>query len=197
MAIEEAARESPLPDLSFERYEEIRRGEILVFEETFEAEDGKDAGRATAYAYFAHPWPTIWAIVTDFAKQREYMPRLTTSRIVKREGDQVWVRFEMEVLWVDLAWVIRYSKDHEARWIHFALDHSYQEVNKIDDTQGSWEFIPVEGGDATVVVYRLFVDTGYAVPDFVMSYLTRRDLPDVVGNLRKRVDSGGSWKKGD
>jgi hypothetical protein len=31
-----------------------------------------------------------------------------------------------------------------------------------------------------VVVYRLFVDTGYAVPDFVMSYLTRRDPPDVV-----------------
>jgi len=197
MAVEEAARESPLPDLTLERYEEIRRGEILVFEETFESEDGKDAGRAKAYAYFAQPWPTIWAIVTDYDKQREYMPRLTTSRIIKREGNEVWVRFEMEVLWVDLAWVIKYEKDRTAHRIRFALDHSYREVNTIDDTEGSWELIPVEGGDATVVVYRLFVDTGYAVPDFVMSYLTRGDLPNVVGNLRKRVESGGSWKKGD
>jgi len=197
MAIEEAARESPLPDLTLERYEEIRRGEILVFEETFESEDGKDSGRAKAYAYFAHPWPAIWATLTDYDKQREYMPRLTTSQLIRREGNQVWVSFEMEVLWVDLAWVIKYEKDRRAHRIHFALDHAYREVNTIDDTQGSWELIPVEGSNATVVVYRLFVDTGYAVPDFVMSFLTRRDLPNVLGNLRKRVDSGGSWKKGD
>jgi hypothetical protein len=30
-----------------------------------------------------------------------------------------------------------------------------------------------------------------------MRYLTRRDLPDVVRNLRRRVESGGKWKKGD
>jgi hypothetical protein len=195
VAVEQAEHGSPLPELTLEEYEEIKRGEILVFEEMFKSEDGKDAGRGKAYAYFANPWSTIWATLTDYDEQREYMPRVTTSEVVKRKGNEVWMKFEMEVLWVDLAWVIQQTKDEKAHEIRFLLDHSYQDVNSIDDTQGSWEFIPVEGGKATVVVYRVFVDTGYAVPDFILSYLTRKDLPNVLGNLRKRVSSGGKWKK--
>ena len=197
VAIEEAERESPVPGLSREAYQKLEKGEILVFEETFEAEDGKDAGRGKAYAYFAHPWSTIWTTLTDYERQAEYMPRVETSQVLERAGNQVWTKFEMKVLWIDVVWVIEYTKDEKARRIRFALDHSYRDVNTIDDTEGSWEFIPVEGGQATVVSYGLFVDTGYAVPDFLMGYLTRRDLPNVVGNLRKRVDSGGRWRKDD
>jgi hypothetical protein len=56
MAIEEAARESPLPDLTLER---TRRsgGEILVFEETFEARTARMRPRQGAY--FAHPWQAV------------------------------------------------------------------------------------------------------------------------------------------
>jgi hypothetical protein len=197
VASEEAEHESPVPGLSLEAYQEIKKGEILVFGETFEADDGRDAGRGKAYAYFAYPWPTIWATLTDYERQAEYLPRIERSRVVWREGNEVWVKFGMEVLWADLAWVIRHTMDEKAHQLRFALDHAYRDVNSIDDTRGSWEFIPVEGGKATVVSFGLFVDTGYAVPDFLMSYLIRRDLPNVVGNLRKRVESGGRWRKSD
>ena len=38
-------------------------------------------------------------------------------------------------------------------------------------------------------------DKGIPVPEFIVKALSSRDLPGIAGNLKKRIESNGKWRK--
>ena len=50
-------------------------------------------------------------------------------------------------------------------------------------------------GKSTLAEYTIAVDSGKFVPQFIEDYLTRKDLPQILNSLRRRVESDGKWKK--
>ena len=47
----------------------------------------------------------------------------------------------------------------------------------------------------TLVVYRAYVDAGTSVPKFVQDFMIRRSIPNLLRATKKRIESGGTWKK--
>jgi hypothetical protein len=47
----------------------------------------------------------------------------------------------------------------------------------------------------TLLVYRTYVDSGLHVAASIQSYVARRSIPDLLGAIKRRIESGGTWRK--
>ena len=58
---------------------------------------------------------------------------------------------------------------------------------------GAWRLDGVDGG--TILTYDSEVETSVPVPTFVIRMVQQDSLNDLVSNVRRRIDSQGSWVK--
>ena len=66
--------------------------------------------------------------------------------------------------------------------------------NDISDTSGSWVLV-ADGENKTIAVYTVRADMGMGLGRALRDLLMNYDLPGVVEALKKRVESGGTYKK--
>ncbi len=67
----------------------------------------------------------------------------------------------------------------------WALDKSAP--HDIADTTGSWHIATLFPGDATLVRYRAWINTGRPVPRFIANFFIKRSLPKIVGGLQSEL----------
>ncbi len=86
------------------------------------------------------------------------------------------------------------QEDDKARYrVDFYLDPSYD--HDIHDSAGYfyWEKIDDKSSLITYAVTKL--DVGIPVPRFIVKALSSRDLPGILENLKKRIESNAKWRK--
>ncbi len=164
--------------------ERLRDGQILVVEEERGGGDAK--GRTRASALVRRPPGAVWSTLTDFESWPGFMPLIDATEIVRREGDQVWVRQRFSVMFVGMRHTSVYDLAPRAGEIRWALDE--EEPADIASSEGTWQLVPVDGGTATLVRYRASMSAGRAVPGFVQDMLMKRSLRALLGNLRTEVE---------
>jgi hypothetical protein len=81
--------------------------------------------------------------------------------------------------------------------VKYVFRAEYQKNRRIDfkrtsgdlkEFEGSWVLVSVEGGKPrTLVVYSVFLDAGFLLPQWAMQLLLRQDLPGVLLALRNRI----------
>ncbi len=172
--------------VSSHELEQLRDGQILVVEEERDGGEGSAKGRTRASALVGRPPDAVWSTLTDFESWPGFMPLIDATEIARREGDQVWVRQRFSVMFVDLRHTSIYTLAPRAGEIRWALDKD--EPADIASSEGTWRLLPVDGGTATLVLYRASMSSGRAVPGFVQDMLMRRSLRALLGNLRTEVE---------
>ncbi len=180
--------------LSASERRDIERREVVIKGELYKTPAGKNAGRGVAFARFNRGVEPCWTVLAEYEKHPVFMPRLVRVTFLSRSPDAARVAHEVEVLWATYRYTLDLRFDPAARKMSFALDKTAK--NDIKDTSGSWELFPL-GEDATLVKYTVAVDSGMFVPGFLEDFLARRDLPSILENYRRRVESGATWKKDD
>ena len=79
--------------------------------------------------------------------------------------------------------------------LDFRLDPNYP--HSLKDTRG-YRYLENLDEKRTLLTHAVTrVDVGIPVPGFIRKALSSRDLPGVVRNLKKRIESGGTWTKSD
>lgn len=166
-------------------WEALQRGEVI----TTQVADARSHAGVTstmeASAIVPYPPEPVWSVVVDFESRPRFVPGNKAARILRRDGNRVWVAQHLRVMLVNVRFVVISTLDPEAGAVTWMLDRSAP--HDIADTTGSWTIVPLAGRRQTLVRYRTTIDSGRAVPGFIEDYLVKRSLPRIVDGLRDEV----------
>ena len=178
-----------------DEWKRLEKGEILVTEASIRGLDNKTRLRGKAVALVDAPPSEIWKTIMDHNHFAEFMPSLEECKIEENIGKSRLVFYHVKIRWIDIRYHLRLHYDQEQWHVDYYLDKAFP--HDIADTQGTWDLEPLYNGKRTKVTYSVYIDSGRFVPGFIERALAKRQLPEVVGNVRNRVLSGGTWEKGD
>lgn len=172
-----AAPEPAIPSSS-ERVIEIQEAPFRAF------------GRSVTARFFVNAPPQrVFETLTDYEHLAEFMPMVDEATLLESREGWAKVRFRVRVLRVfDLVEVDERTMEpwHRISW--------HAVAGPLRTSDGAWIFTPVGGG--TEVTYRTDVDPGIPVPPALTGFLVKQGLPEFLESVRKRVESGGTWRKG-
>ena len=174
----------------------LEAGELLIQDESFLDPADMPVGKVVSYVLLKASIQALAKAIFEPTDQPQYMPRLTSVEVLSTEGRRKRIRYKLKIVIVDIEYVLfltRLVEEPEFAVFSWGLDKTYAK-NDIRESIGSWVLRRYDA-TRTLVQYSLYVDTGRVVPEFVQTFLMKQDLPDVLGNLRKRLESGGTWKK--
>ena len=182
-----------IPSFSAKEQAVLDKGQVVVRGGMADAPGGGRIGKGVAYVIINRPPQDAFAILQDYDKTPQFMPRLKKVTIKQRTPEHMKV---VQVLHVFLFKSAEYTLDLNFDAAHKRMSWTLDKKadNDIKDTFGSWNFVPYRQGK-TLVVYEIAVDTGVALPGPLENYLTKRDLPGVLMAVKKRTESGGRWTK--
>jgi hypothetical protein len=139
------------------------------------------------------PIDQCWEIFNRFEQQPEYWPRKTASIVIDSKPGFALVQKKFKFYWATIGYVVRYQIDANNHRIDYSIDPT--RPHDIKDTAGFFIFEKV-GPDQTLFTYAVTrLDTGISLPSFIQEYMQKRDLPAVAENVKKKIESGGTWKK--
>lgn len=148
------------------------------------------------------PPARLFAVITDYDRFAEFVPYVTSSRVLHHEAGRRRVsqhlRFPGPV--ADRHYVID-SRDSvtpspRKRWrVEWRLvPESGSPASGATGIipaafTGYWELTPVAGGTATDAIYSLHFDPGGALPSWLVTFAMNRYLPKVIDAVRARAAS--------
>jgi len=188
-----AARSQEFAKLSKEEKDKILKGEIIYKSVKAADSKGNISGYGQSMALIKAPIDKCWEIFTQYDKQQEYFPRKTESVVIEQKPGVVLVRKKFKFYWVSIGYVNRYQVDAKNYRIDFSIDPS--QPHDIKDSAGFFLFEKIAQNQTLFTYGVTRLDTGIAMPSFVQDYMQKKDLPAVAENIRKRIESGGTWKK--
>jgi ribosome-associated toxin RatA of RatAB toxin-antitoxin module len=169
-------------DLSAGELARIEKGEIILESQTSSGANGSGSGLAIAFIQASKD--KVIDTILKYEDYPKFMPHVKSTEVYKRTDSQVDVRFTVDVAFKKISYCRTIQVDRAAGTIVWSLDKTRK--NDIADTEGFWGFKPYKNG--IIVYYMASVDSGLAVPKMVEDYLTKRDLPNIVKSIRKRVE---------
>ena len=168
-------------------------GEAPVRAESFVSASGKAAGRGIGAIVVERPLSEVWSALSRFDDKAEYVPRLNSSQVLEKSATSVRVKMEVNASVTTVHYTMRYTLDEAAGLVRWKLDDTARD-NGIADADGEYHMLSLSP-TRTLVVYRTYVDSGRSVPGFVQRFMVKRSLPELLHAVKKRIESGGKWKK--
>lgn len=158
----------------------LERGKVAVRNEPGE---GAKEGKVQAAILIEGPAEEIWKIMNDCEHSPEFVPGLKSCRVLRQEGRDEIIEHRMKFSWLfpEVTYVFRaqYEKNRQV---------SFQRIGgDLKEFEGSWTLHHIDGGRKTIVVYSLYLDPGFLIPQWIVRLLLRGDLPDVLFSLRDRT----------
>jgi uncharacterized membrane protein len=170
----------------------LNTGDVVVKTEPYTTADGTRAASVKAYGLINKPPESVWAVLLDYQRFYEFMPRLERVAVLAQTKDTMKVTETLSVPLSTLSYTVDLTFERLRRRVSWKLDKS--KPHDIADTAGTWELVPYPPNQ-TLVHYTTFIDTGLSVPKVLENYLVKSDLPEILLSLKRRTESDGAWKK--
>jgi hypothetical protein len=168
-------------------------GKVPARSEVFTAPSGKVTGRGLGAIVIDRPVDEIWRTLVRFEDRAAYVPRLLSVAVLARAGSRVRVRQEVDASVKKVRYTAWFEIDERGRTIHWTLDRTAGD-NGIKDVDGEYRLFEIDAG-RSLLVYRTWLDPGLAVPEFIQRYMAVKSIPNLLGAIKQRVESGGTWRK--
>ncbi|MBN8661354.1 MAG: SRPBCC family protein [Candidatus Obscuribacter phosphatis] len=150
-----------------------------------EGETNTRLSRATVEATIKAPRDFVWDSLTDFLSYPKLFPRMSSCKIIKRTGDQVYLETELKP-----QMFVRETCQHTVneigakpeliRWR--MLDGTFKSA------YGEWKLIPVNDGKHCLVKYSLEIDPGPAIPRPVASWALKMVQKEIIAGVKQTLD---------
>ena len=182
-------------EFSAEEWEVLKTGEAVA-SETFAAKpDGAPTTDVLVKIWIKAPREKVWATIRDYDRFGEFMPRVQRCRVVKSDGETFWICYETEVLGIKVIYYMKAVGVDKFRRIEFNLAEDM--TNDIKGARGYWALDDAPDRKGTVLSYSAFIDTGIPMPESLARRISKPNMIQAVKNVKQRVESGNSWKKGE
>lgn len=167
--------------------ERIQRGEIVVT-----LINRHPIYHLDVYGAVMAPPHEVWEAITTYDAFREFLPLVSESYLRKRTGQVAHQYIKMNPPWpFHDQWMVNVHTEDKRRW---NLSW-YQGDGNVKLEHGYWQLTPMTDG-RTKLQYHLTVDPWMdQMPGWVVEWVTRSVMPDVVKGVRKRVASNQRAKR--
>ena len=177
-----------IPSLSGGQVELLSAGEIVVDV----VEGAAPIGDVMGVINFTPE--QVFEVVADFDKHGEFMSDLALAEVTGLDGEARLCHGITDTPWPmdDREWIIR--AEGSATQVDgvdvYLVAWTYVEGSgNLIDTTGYWLMMPWGAdGSQTLLRYRLQVDLGTWLPDFLLSWSTENFLPFKVTDVRNRLE---------
>jgi hypothetical protein len=152
-----------------------------------ELESGQRRGTVRAAVRIEAPPDIVFHMMIRCADALLYVPHLQTCEVRDRAADDSWLVVEHEI---DFGW---YAPS--VNWTfraELAADRSitFRQVSgDFKANEGIWELEPTPDGATTLLLYRAYIDPPGFVPGWLARSTFRRDLPQMLKELRRRCEA--------
>lgn len=186
----------PLPQvalagLSVTDIANLEAGRIVVLKQ--DSGQGKDKkSLIKASILFDQPIDKVWELLKHTERQKEYLPHLREATIVSGNNDGNITEFMLRIAFFNVRYRVDHTFQNKTYQLTWHLDPNYK--NDLKELYGYYHLYKVDDTH-TLARYGSRVDVGILIPSFIEDYLTRKDLPTALGNVKKWVDSDGTFRK--
>jgi hypothetical protein len=181
-----------LEQLSMPERQVLQSDGVVVSHQKAADADGEIKGIIKAYIIVKQPREKAFKILQDTTKQASYLPHLVTSKRVSGSETTEKTEFLVKVAFISVHTRVDHQWWPDSSRMAWVLDPGYK--NDLKAQVGFYNFYSLDA-NTTLLEFGTLLETSPLVPGFVQDALTRRDLPEALGNVKKFVDSGGTWKK--
>ncbi|NOR46392.1 MAG: hypothetical protein GQ534_12475 [Candidatus Delongbacteria bacterium] len=122
-------------------------------------------------------------VLNDIKNYPEFMPNITETKFISKNKNGSIYDFVFEVAFMDTEYSLLLT-DNVDKDIYY-IDWTFVK-GEINDSQGSWIIKPISIS-ISELHYKVYLDPGSFIPDWITNKLTARSIPDMVEAIRKRV----------
>jgi hypothetical protein len=170
---------------------ERRRAELMEERVVLLPSDELPKGQVEALVLFSQPPETVWELLLQRERQKEFRPEITALSIVEKGPGRVVEEQHLKIAFLEVAYRLVDRFDAATRTITWQLDPSFEST--LEHVSGYWELHELDGG-RTLARFATKVSVSPAVPGFLQDGITRRNVPQSLENTREWVDSNGRWR---
>jgi len=178
--------------LTAEQIQKVKKGEIVLIDQDTSAGTEEQKHFIQAAMIFNQPIEKAWPLIRKPETQDRFMPDLESLRLVNRTQTTDVIEFHTKVAMfaVDYQLILQNDDANCHQW--YSLDPAYPNDLKRDD--GYWKLYRIDE-QHTLARFGIRVQVSAWIPEFVMSRLTKSNLPVNMKAFFNYVDSGGTYTK--
>jgi ribosome-associated toxin RatA of RatAB toxin-antitoxin module len=137
---------------------------------------------ATRAVVINTPVEKVFAVIKDYESYPEFLPEVKSTRISNRQGNEVDVHYEVDVL-KKIRYTLRLKEEppHRISW-------TFVEGDVMRDNRGHW-LLEDLGGGKTRATYNIEMKLGPLVPKSIVNVLVDSSLPKMLEAFKKRAES--------
>jgi hypothetical protein len=183
---------------TLDRFSPEQKKKLFAGEAIFESVIGENAAGASqahgrTCVLISKPISECYKIFCDFNNQYLYYPHMKVSKVLKTDGNKIIIYKELDYVVTTVRYTHVLTLDPARHRVDFDLDPTG--VSDVKASAGYFMFEKV-ADNASLFTYELTkMDAGVKIPDFIKTYMSSKDLPEIALCLKKRIESGGTWKK--
>lgn len=195
-----AAAATPAPKSVLDRFTPEQRKKLEAGEAIYEfvktaGAGGQIQGHGQSMVIINTPLEEAFQLFLKFDRQYQYFPRKTVSRVISVSPTAAVIYNEFDFYVTTIKYTVDYVINRAGHRIDFKLDPKYP--HDIADSAGFFLFEKIDDKRTLFTYAATKVETGLKVPGFIQEYLTSRDLPAMAANVKKWIESRGTWVKPD
>ena len=137
---------------------------------------------ATRAVVINTPVEKVFAVIKDYERYPEFLPEVKSTRISNRQGDEVDVHYEVDVL-KKIRYTLRLKEEPPSR-----ISWTFVEGELMRDNRGNW-LLEDLGGGKTRATYNIEMKLGPLVPKSIVNVLVDSSLPKMLEAFKKRAES--------
>ena len=171
--------------------EKIKKGEIVIASAQTTTGGGGEAMIQAAMIFDVNI-AEAFRIIKETDKQCEFLNNCDEAILIERTDTHDIIEFRVKILAWELKYRVKHRWDNKKFRMWWTLDPSFN--NDLKHLEGFWQLFYIDdthtlGRYGTKLIVKEFI------PKSVQEALTKRDLPTVLEQFRKRVNSHGKFKK--
>ncbi len=139
------------------------------------------AGASRSIVFHA-PIEKCFAVISDYERYPEFLPEVKRIRTSNRRGAEVDVQYEAEVVKI-IKYTVHMHEEKPTRVNWTFIDGEFMK-----DNRGGWVLV-AQAPDRTHATYNIEVQVGMLVPKTVINVLVDTQLPKLLENFKKRIES--------
>jgi len=174
----------------------VKKGEIIL-KNIIDEQTQK--GYGSAFAVYKGTKDEFWKVILDYEHYLDIYPRLKKVTPISKTADTYLVEFYLDASIKTIIYTTINKLSADKSKVSWTLDpnrpHEY-----LKRTDGYWQLEELEPG-LLLAEYRVEVEldmgTGViaSLVNRVVRAMSKDDLPEVMDCTRKRLESGGTWKR--
>lgn len=159
----------------------LSQGQVVIKQHPGEQ---NDVPSVEAKILIARPPSKVWTVVSDPEKLMKDESKVKKVKVLSRSGNRQNVEFN--VLMTHFLPSFDYVLVQELHPPYLLRFHRLS--GSFKDIQGSWQLLPVESANQTILTYTLKLDPGPFIPKSLLLTAVKSDLPNMMHNAKTAID---------